>query len=179
MKYINRFTSILLTVVLLFSIMVLPASAATNADVYWAERISRFRTLNENTKNSLPGYTKVLQMFMVEYSTIFSDDIYMHGGIDGYFGNAVKRCVVEFQDVEDIVEFDSNGNPLDPGTCSKNTWYEIGLQLWDESYETNDGGGYIIFGDICRSTLTSPYVFEYAFLNNGNPDWEEFHSTTY
>lgn len=179
MKNIKSYISVLLTVVLLFSIMVLPASAAVYADVIWAGRISRFRTLNENTRKSLPGYTKVLQMFMVEYSTVFSDDIYMHGGIDGDFGNAVKRCVVEFQDVEGIVEYDIYGNPLDPGTCGENTWYEIGLQLWDVSGETSDGGGYIVFSDIFRSTLTSPYVFEYAYLNNGNPDWKVFHTTTY
>ena len=179
MKYIKSFTTILLTVVLLFTIMVLPVAAAVNADVIWAGRISGFRTLSLSTGNTLPKYTKVLQMFMVGYSPIFSDDIYMHGGIDGVFGNAVKRCVVEFQDVEGIEEYDAYGNTLNPGTCGTNTWYEIGLQLWDEQYQTNDGGGYIIFSDIFRSTLTSPYVFEYAVLNNGNPGWVEFHTTRY
>lgn len=176
MKYLKKASAFLLAVLMVLSIATVPTYASTRAPWPWASRISGFKTINITTENAEPGYTKVLQMFMSDYSPIFKEDIDMYGGIDGFFGNALERCVVEFQSVEGITEY-RNGVALSPGTASTNTWFAVG----DLSYDKEPGNGYIVFGDNFRSTLTSPYIFEYANAVGtppwGDTEWIEFHRT--
>lgn len=169
MKYLKKASAFLLAVLMVLSIATVPTYASTRAPWPWASRISEFKTININTKDSAPGYTKVLQMFMSSYSPSFREDINMHGGIDGFFGNALERCVVEFQSVEGITEY-KNGVALSPGTASTNTWFAVG----DLSPEDESVYGYIVFWNIFRSTTEPPYIFEYVCYN---PDmqWIRFH----
>lgn len=115
---------------------------------------------------------------MYAYSTVFQNDINMHGGIDGDFYTAAERCLKEFQRVESISESELlfvNGSWQSVPCVGPETWEEIGAQMWDE--ET----GYFVFfstgpdGDrIFRASVASPYSFYYH--EDAYEEWPRFHT---
>lgn len=177
MKFVKRILSCSLVSALMLSIMVLPVSASARADVDWSARIGEFKTLSIETRKTRPMFTKIVQKFMYDYSDVFKADLIQHGGVDGDFGAATERCVVGFQDVEEIYEL------AGPGCVGVETWTEIGSQLYDSA---SYSAGYIYFSTwknkssvIFRSTLSAPYIFGFYTYDsvNGEEAWPEFYRT--
>ncbi len=164
MKTSKRIIAAVLMVMMLASVMVLPAAAA---DVDWCKRISTFKEISKSTGGSAPGYTIPLQNFLSEYRDDYCSILAQAGGIDGNFGQATEKCVRDYQD--------QRGLKVD-GFVGSKTWYAIGENLEDEFCNVNIkfkvGNTYII-----NSSLTSPYKFYYYVMEAGNLTIIPFHTT--
>lgn len=130
MKTFKRTLIVALMVVMLASVLVIPAAAL---DPTW----------NQYFYNNFPeqrvgyyhyGYTYAIQRFLyVDPAT--QSDIVSSGGIDGMFGNGTRNAVITFQ--EECAE--EPGCPSIPesetGKVGKNTWKAIGYMM-NEVYLT-------------------------------------------
>lgn len=91
MKHCERLFASILAVVLLVSIMALPASATTN----WKSEISNFKPVSEYYANLYPKYLWALQRFLFSYPDTADE---MQGSThDGIWGSRTRAAVLEFQ----------------------------------------------------------------------------------
>lgn len=98
MNVLRRSLSLVLAFVLVLSIMVVSASAATVSSVNWYEVFRSFPELYNGS--TMSGYIKMLQRFLLVYPVTYSS-IYnansSYGGVDGGFGDRTLAAVKLFQ----------------------------------------------------------------------------------
>lgn len=136
MKYVKRNLALALTVIMIVSVMAVPASAATISTINWDTQFSSFPQLyNGSTQN---GYIKMLQRFLLLYPFTYSS-IYnassAYGGVDGGFGNKTEAAVKIFQR-------NALGAGEDDGYVGTKTWGAIRDMLTGSSilrYDCSDG----------------------------------------
>lgn len=126
MKHLKHMLILVLMVVMLTSVLAIPAAALSP-------------TWNDYFYNNFPeqrvgyyhyGYTSAIQRFLYVNPTTQSD-ITSSGGIDGMFGNGTKNAVTTFQ--EECA--DEPGCPTIPtseiGKVGKNTWKAIAFMMYE------------------------------------------------
>lgn len=141
MKIMKKSVVFVLVVIMLMSIMALPASALS--DPYYSH-ISGFKTLyNGSTENA---YIRALQAFLYHFpytqTTIISG-----GGIDGGYGNATESAVKIYQQKKwpnDQTQWDGRVGPK--------TWAKIAGDLYSGDYGLHEvylcyNGGHVMYVD--------------------------------
>lgn len=129
MRYMKRTLILALVVVMLTSVLVIPAAALEPTwnqyfyDNFPEQRVGYYHY----------GYTYALQRFLYVYDTTTQSDIISSGGIDGMYGTGTKNAVVTFQE-----QFASN-NPgvsivipaSEEGKVGQNTWKAIAYMMYE------------------------------------------------
>lgn len=169
MKRTKRLLAIFLSVIMVASIMIIPASAATIPTVNWAGAIAGFPELYNGSTQS--GHIKFLQRFLMMYNDTTRDEIINAGGVDGGFGNGTTNAVIEFQSDNNLSLVD--GRP-GPQTWSKITIYltQSGVYLYTGSNTEYSGEKIVYF------TQSGPTVFMYTYDSYGGRITPYFHSIT-
>lgn len=175
MKHVKRMTALTLVVIIMMSVMVLPASAALTDDPYLKPKIQAFPYLYNGV--DYPSAVRALQrflMFMPDYSAA---DVLISDGLDGGYGNHVEAAVRYFQVLNGIGEAGEDpNNPDGTGEVSTRTWGAIADNLYEtdtsEDYARlcNISGARIYYVDTSTSTYnfayytsTSPYPSSYVY----------------
>ena len=114
MKRTKRLLAIFLSVIMVASIMIMPASAATISTVNWAGAIAGFPELYNGSSQG--GYIKFLQRFLTEYNSVTRNYIIDHGGVDGGYGDWTTDAVKVFQ---------AKTGLANDGITGGNTWTKI------------------------------------------------------
>lgn len=163
MKIAKRMLTLALAVLMLMSIMTLPASAAT-ADTA-KSRMRSFTQLGEYNYQDYTELTKGLQRFLIANYITTGD---MEGsGMDGIWGNRTRAAVRTLQD------------SLLPGTpdliVGPNTWGAIASQLYEVANDASDGRVLLATRGSNNSRQmvylvgdTSSTYYYYYYYNNGS-----------
>lgn len=127
MKLVRKTTVLMLVVIMVMSIMVLPASAASlSHDVNL--QFEFFDTVYYN--NQYSGYTVALQRFLQCYSQTYANILKNaekngNKGVDGWFGEYTYSALTKYQ----------GSHGLDPdGWAGSNTWKKIANSLSEDTY---------------------------------------------
>lgn len=129
MKTTKRAISLVLAIMIVMTVVALPASAATISGINWSNQFQSFPELyNGSTQN---GYIKMLQRFLLVYPVTYSS-IYnassSYGGVDGGFGNRTQAAVELFQTY-------TLGSGEADGYVGPKTWGAIRTRLYLSSDE--------------------------------------------
>lgn len=117
MKYIKRSLALVLVLIMLLTVMVLPASAVGGS---WQETIASFPGRSTNYRYVVDDYTTVIQRFLWCYGGSSRTYIAENGGTDGKYGSGTENAVEDFQAAEGL-EADGKVGP--------NTWRTIAKNL--------------------------------------------------
>lgn len=96
MRTVKKVSALVLTVMLLMSIMVLPASATTS-DFY------HFPLVTQSMGGSYMAAAVAAQKFLMVYDENFKQRISQSGGTDGFFGPTSAAVTRDFQQRESLV----------------------------------------------------------------------------
>lgn len=127
MKLVRKTMALVLAVVMMVSIMALPASAAS-LSYYIKMQFDHFDTVFYN--NQYSGYTVALQRFLQCYSTAYAiilknAEKYNNQGVDGIFGEYTYSALTKYQGIKG----------LDPdGWAGSLTWKKVANDLSENSY---------------------------------------------
>lgn len=167
MKRTKRLLAIFLSVIMVASVMIIPASAATIATVNWAGAIAGFPELYNGSPQS--GYIKFLQRFLMMYNDTTRDYIINSGGVDGGFGNGTADAVEVFQDDNELSLVD--GRP-GPQTWSRITIYltQSGAYLYSGTNTEYSGEKIVFF------TQNGSLVYMYTYDSYGGRISPYFHT---
>lgn len=99
MRTVKKVSALVLTVMLLMSIMVLPASATTS-DFY------HFPLVTQSMGGSYMAAAVAAQKFLMVYDENFKQRISQSGGTDGFFGPTSAAVTRDFQQRESLVPVD-------------------------------------------------------------------------
>lgn len=116
MKNVKRTLALALVLVMMMSVMVVPAFAASEP---WQTRFSKFTHVNVDNYHNYPNYVKAAQRFFL-CNPATADLIKNNGGVDGFFGDATARAAKAFQSVK--------GLDVD-GRVGPQTWKAIAADL--------------------------------------------------
>lgn len=119
MKTLKRASALMIAVMLLMSIVALPASALSNYDIFY-----HFPLVTKSMGSGYMSAAVAIQKFLLLYSPISYNQINANGGTDGYFGNGSANATQYFQGQE--------GLGVD-GKVGSLTWMKIGELLFDGS----------------------------------------------
>lgn len=167
MKKFRRASLMIMAIILVIPMLFLPAKAGV--DYAWAARITGFRRLTVNDRNTYPGYTTALQLFLSLFSNEYASDIASAGGFDGWYGTVTADCVESFMLSQNI----GGKRVADSETwaCVANNMSQSGGPTW-YYFKVNDG--YCMQGhpaDDC-------YEFRYYVYQYGNISTSEvFHTS--
>lgn len=168
-KFVKRAICCITAFALMFVLSIeSPHASAVEArtSYNWCERIGNFQRVNAGYTNKRPALTMIVQNFLSLVETKWARKIASAGGLDGYFGQATLDCVCEYQG--------RRGISVD-GDVWSNTWWQIGVDLWDE----DPSNGYFFFtypykgGYVLRALNSSPYTFYYPTFFYGDIQWNE------
>lgn len=122
MKFLKKASMLAMTVIMLVSVLTIPASALSSS---WQDAFADFPELYEGHTSS--GHIKAIQRFLYCYSNETKAALTKGGsiGIDGGFGEKTTEAVRIFQ--EDFKDLTDDGRP------GKNTWRKIALLLDDST----------------------------------------------
>lgn len=142
MKTMKKTVMLVLVVVMLLSVMVLPASAV--GDPYYSHVSGFVELYNGSTANA---YIRAAQAFLYHYpytqTTIISGD-----GIDGGYGNATQSAVKIYQEKKwpyDSTQWDGRVGPK--------TWAKIAGDLYLDDYGSHEvylcyNSGHVMYVDL-------------------------------
>lgn len=159
MKQVRKTMVLALVVIMVMSIMVLPASAAS-LSYYVKMQFNHFQTVYYN--NQYSGYTVALQRFLQCYSPTYANILRNankngNQGVDGWFGEYTYSALTEYQ----------GAKGLDPdGWAGSDTWNKIANDLSEDTY-----ADYKILSVNNKSVIgvyTDGYLPEYFIYYDGN-----------
>lgn len=133
MKLLKRTVVMALAIMMLMSILVLPASAVLSTPYY--SHVCAFHELYNGSPEN--AYIRAAQCFLYRFSTSTRNTIINGGGIDGGYGNATMNAVKEYQSKK----WPYNRDEWD-GRVGTKTWTKIAGDL----YDTGDDGYHV---DLC------------------------------
>lgn len=164
MKTIKRILVLALVVIMMMSVMVMPASALGNG---WPEKISKFQEVAEYNDSEYPGYVKVAQRFFFCYSE--TKDEMGSSTVDGDFGPSTFAALRRFRSVKGL----SNNDLMD-----SDAWKAMAKELDGEGKYENptrsilrENGGNVML----VHTGTSQYCYHYYIAQNSVNIDEAFH----
>ena len=159
MTYAKRGLSLVLIVIMVVSMMAVPAFAASGV---WTTRFRQFPSISTGTTRY--GYVKALQTFLLHYSSETKALIKEGGGVDGGYGQKTKSAVKVFQDEV----FNGDGTQID-GATGPNTWEQVAVKL-----EVHEGSSYLF-------NCNQYYVYQvtvnngvYTYAYNSASGWNTF-----
>lgn len=118
MKLTRKFLSMALAVLMIMSVLIIPAAAASTL---WQDEFATFRELYEGS--TAAGYIRMLQRFLYGYNNQARSEIILDGGVTGIFDVHTTEAVKIFQN---NVGLDDDGRP------GKQTWRKIASVLIDD-----------------------------------------------
>ena len=118
MKLTQKFLSVALAVMMIVSVVIIPASAASSL---WQNEFAKFPELYDGSYAA--GYIRMLQRFLYGYSNSTKSSIVAGGGIDGGFGGYTTAAVKSFQG--NFADLSNDGRP------GAKTWTKIAAVLLD------------------------------------------------
>ncbi|MBQ8807576.1 MAG: hypothetical protein IJZ68_14275 [Bacteroidaceae bacterium] len=157
----KRVLSLVLIVVLMVSMLAIPAFAASDV---WVQRFQQFPTITTGTTNY--GYVKALQTFLLAASDKTAALIREGGGVDGGYGAKTKDAVKLFQ----MEVFPNDSSQWDGATGSK-TWGRIAAWLEVIQYSSTQFTFISFAQDVYRVTVNNG-VYTYAY--NSSDGWKTF-----
>lgn len=164
MKTMQRVMMLALVVVMLASIMVLPASAAT----YWQSEFANFKPVSAYYASIYPGYLWAMQSFLFAHPETQDE---MSGSThDGVWGSKTRAAIIDFQRYKGLTQ------DAIAGTA---TWNAVAAELSSETtswagvsfYRLNTSNGNHVY---MASTGSSPSF--YYFVNGSVHESNKFHS---
>lgn len=137
-----------LVVIMLMSIMVLPASAVS--DPYYSHVAGFEELYNGSTANA---YIRAAQCFLYHYSYATKKEIANAGGIDGGYGNGTENAVIMYQ--KDKWPNDNNEEHVKnrDGRVGPKTWAKIAGDLYLDDYGSDEvylcyNSGHVMYVDL-------------------------------
>lgn len=135
MKSIKKLMALVLTVMMIMTILIVPASAASST---WVARFQKFAPTNINSYQT--GYTKAVQSILLGFPRS-KDWIILGGGIDGSFGSRTEQAVKAFQEINNLVV---------DGRVGPATWGKMA-----ERMQTSINEGDTVFTAVARDAITA------------------------
>lgn len=118
MKLTRKFLSMALAVLMIMSVLIIPASAASSL---WQNEFAKFPELYEGSYAA--GYIRMLQRFLYGYSDKAHGEIVLDGGVTGIFDVHTTEAVKIFQ---------GNTGLGKDGRPGEQTWRKIASVLLDD-----------------------------------------------
>lgn len=149
MKLLKRTVVLALAIMMLTSILVLPASAVLTEPYY--SHVCAFKEIyNGSSENA---YIRAAQCFLYHYSYDTRKEIDNSGGIDGGYGNGTERAVVLYQTDKWPNDYNEEHLKNRDGRVGKKTWTKIADDLYvgyvgAEYAELRYNGGDVIYVDL-------------------------------
>lgn len=172
MKCAKRIFALAFAVVMILSVVSIPASALSTT---WVNEFKTFPELHEEEIGFYPGYTKAAQRFLIcADEDVWGVRIRGAGGTDGLYGDVTADCVEEYQRRKGI---------SDDRDLGEETWSMIATDLFFAESNTqryilgvkdktnNDAVGYVIWVEkIMYPTYT------YFYYNGSGQLGDIFHT---
>lgn len=165
MKMAKKTMALALAVMIVMTIMVVPASAASAT---WVGRFKKFAKTSIDSYQT--GYTKAVQSILLKYNDATEDLVANSGGVDGLFGSNTKLAVEEFQDDTGIVDSDDTNY----GKVNDATWGKMAEVLYVPS-----SGNPTLFRMNGRTAITAKYsggVYNFYYHNTDGTEGSKFAS---
>lgn len=165
MKMAKKTMALALAVMMVMTIMVVPASAASAT---WVGRFKKFAKTSIDSYQT--GYTKAVQSILLKYNDATEDLVANSGGVDGLFGSNTKLAVEEFQDDTGIVDSDDTNY----GKVNDTTWGKMAEVLYVPS-----SGNPTLFRMNGRTAITAKYsggVYNFYYHNTDGTEGSKFAS---
>ena len=148
MKLLKRTAVLALAIIMLTSILVLPASAALYGPYY--SHVCAFHELYNGSPEN--AYIRAAQCFLYHYSSETRKSIANAGGIDGGYGNGTEYAVTLYQTDKWPNDYDMEHVKNRDGRVGPKTWNKIAGDLYVgyEGVEYADlccNGGKVIYVD--------------------------------
>lgn len=160
MKSFKRALSLVLLLVMMVSILVIPASAASFA------MVSRFRGFRQtSTGNYISGYASAAQSFLLGYSGT-SSIIANSGGVDGMFGAKTAEAAAIFQ---------RNQGLADDGIIGPDTWGAMGSYLSEST--SGSTTTFRVGGRSAISAVYSSSTYNFYYHNTSGSRSGLFHTS--
>ena len=137
MTLTKRVFALVMVIALSLSVVVMPASAATNPDFY------HFPLVTESMGNGYMSAAVAVQKFLMLYSSTSYNLVRASGGTDGYFGSGSASAAAYFQHQERLTD-DGKIGYFSWGKICELLNYKTGIDS-DASYYFlgNNSGAYI------------------------------------
>jgi len=167
MKLFKQTTVLAIVIVMLMSILVVPAFAA---GIVWQNAFATFPELYQG--HTANGHIKFLQRFLYCYSNDTKNILIENGhGIDGGYGPQTEEAVKHFQD-----DFKDTSEPLVvDGRAGENTWRRIAklMVYGDESHflvaKVDNGDYYEILHHVLVGSSSKLYTYDANHIQYSTP----------
>jgi len=160
MKSFKKSLSFVLLLVMMVSIFVIPASAASPA------MVSRFRGFRQTSVvNYIAGYASAAQSFLLGYGPT-SSIINGSGGVDGIFGAKTAEAAAIFQ---------RNQGLADDGIIGRDTWGEIGSYLSEST--SGSTSTFRVGGRTAITAVYSSSTYNFYYHNTNGTRGALFHTS--
>ena len=127
MKTLKQVLVVALVIIMMMSIMAMPASAVVDSNFY------HFPLVTKSMSNRYMSAAVAVQKFLILYDPISYNLVAANGGTDGFFGGGSANAASHFQNREN----------LDPdGKVGSLTWMKIGELLLDKDGVDSDAPYY-------------------------------------
>lgn len=169
MRQTKRIFVLLLTVVMIATVIALPASA----DDFLESKFESFP--QQSTSSYSSGYTGAVQIYLASISDHTMALINSSGRIDGVYGGKTAEAV---KWVQEHLFFPGQSNEWD-GVCGSKTWKKIGAGSTFIRSETDSDTGhtyavyYVQDNDVYRTRSVGTRT-EYSYYNLWGGNWTIF-----